>query len=103
MEKFCHACGMPLVKKEDHALGNEKSPFCLYCTDENGAPKSCEEIFEGGVQFFLEKLGGDRKLAEKIVRTNMNQLPHWKGNDCAILQGETATEQEFAEVMKKLE
>ena len=102
MEKFCQACGMPLTKKEDFAGGDENSNFCLYCTNEDGSVKSCEEIFEGGVQFFLGQIGGDRKMAEKITRKNMNKQPYWEGKDCEILKGETATDEEFAEVMKKL-
>jgi hypothetical protein len=102
MEKFCEACGMPLTKKEDFAGGDENSNFCLYCVNANGEVKSCAEIFEGGVQYFLGQIGGDRERAEKIVRKNMNQLAHWKGKDCEILQGEMATDEEFAEVLQKL-
>ena len=102
MEKYCQACGMPLIKKEDFAQGNENSSFCLYCVNADGNVKSCEEIFEGGVQFFLSQIKGDRKMAEKITRKNMNRLAYWQGKDCAILKGEIATDEEFAEAMKKL-
>lgn len=102
MQKFCEACGMPLNKKEDFAQGDENSKFCLYCANEDGSIKSCEEIFEGGVQFFMSQIGEDRQMAEKATRKNMNMQPYWQGKDCEILQGETATEEEFAEVMKKL-
>jgi len=102
MEKFCEACGMPLMKKEDFAKGDENSNFCLYCVHEDGSVKSCTEIFEGGVQYFMSQIGDDRILAEKITRKNMSKLPHWQGKDCPILQGEMATDEEFAETMKKL-
>lgn len=101
-QKYCEACGMPLSKKEDFALGDENSQFCLYCVNPDGSVKSCEEIFEGGVQFFMSKLGSDRKLAEKINRKNMNMQSYWQGKDCAILKGEMATDEEFAEMMKKM-
>jgi hypothetical protein len=102
MPKYCEACGMPMEKKEDFAQGDENSQLCLYCVNADGSVKSCEEIFEGGVQFFLGQLGGERKMAEKVTRKNMNQQSYWQGKDCAILKGEMATDEEFAEVLKKL-
>ena len=102
MQKFCQACGMPLTKKEDFAGGNENSNFCHFCVNTDGSVKSCEEIFEGGVQFFLNQIGSDRKMAERITRRNMNMQPYWQGKDCEVLKGEMATDEEFAEAMKKL-
>lgn len=93
---------MPLIKKEDFANGDENSIFCHYCVDENGKVKSCEEIFEGGVQFFMSAIGEDRKIAEKITRKNMSMQPYWKENPNDILNGQMATDEEFAEMMKKL-
>lgn len=102
MQKYCEACGMPMNKKEDFALEDENSKFCLYCVNEDGSVKSCEDIFEGGVQFFMGAIGGNRNMAEKITRKNMNMQPYWQGKDCAILKGEMATDEEFAEALKKL-
>ncbi len=102
MEKYCEACGMPLTKKEDFAGGDQNSKFCLYCADANGNVKSFEEIFEGGVGYFMSQIGGDRKMAEKITRKNMNAQPYWQGKDIPALKGEMVTDEEFAEVMKKL-
>jgi hypothetical protein len=102
MQKFCHACGMPLIKKEDFALGDEKSNFCHFCVNDDGSVKSCEEIFEGGVQYFMNFVGNDRNVAEKITRKNMSGLPYWLGKDCPILQGEMATDEEFADALKRL-
>jgi hypothetical protein len=28
--------------------------------------------------------------------------PYWQGKDCEVLQGEMATDEEFAEVIKKM-
>ncbi len=102
MPKFCEACGMPLNKKEDFAGGDENSKFCHYCVNAEGSVKSCEEIFEGGVQYFLSQLGDDRIMAEKITRKNMSKQPYWQGKDCPVLKGEMATDEEFAEVLKKI-
>ncbi|KKR40996.1 MAG: hypothetical protein UW46_C0005G0033 [Candidatus Yanofskybacteria bacterium GW2011_GWF1_44_227] len=93
---------MPLTKKEDFDNGDENSNFCLYCVNTDGSVKSCEEIFEGGVQFFMTQIEGDRQMAEKVTRKNMGELSYWRDKNCEVLKGEMATDEEFAEVMKKL-
>ncbi|KKP24521.1 MAG: hypothetical protein SZ59_C0002G0367 [candidate division TM6 bacterium GW2011_GWF2_28_16] len=102
MQKHCESCGMPMSKKEDFALKDENSIFCLYCVNPDGSVKSCEEIFEGGVQFFMSQLGSDRKMAEKVTRKNMNMQSYWKDKNCSILKGEMATDEEFAKILKDL-
>lgn len=102
MEKYCQACGMPLIKKEDFANGDENALFCIYCVNPDGSVKSCEEIFESGVQYFISQIGDDREMAVKMTRKNMSALPYWQGNKCDILQGEMATDEEFTEVLKKI-
>jgi hypothetical protein len=93
---------MPLVKPEDFAKGDENSEFCHFCANTDGSVRTCDEIFEGGVKFFLTSLGDDRALAEKVCRKNMAGLPYWQGKDCACLKGEAATDEEFAAAMQKL-
>ncbi|MFA5184753.1 MAG: zinc ribbon domain-containing protein [Patescibacteria group bacterium] len=100
--KNCATCGMPLEKKEDFALGDEKSEFCAYCVNPDGSLKSGEEIFQGGVNFFLGALGGEKNFAEKITRKNMSQLPYWQEHSCESLKGEVATDEEFQAAMGKL-
>lgn len=100
--KYCEACGMPMTKPEDFAGGDESAQFCLYCVNEDGSVKSCDEIFEGGVQFFRQAIGGERELAEKITRKNMKMQSFWQGKNEPILQGEEATGEEFAEAMRKM-
>jgi hypothetical protein len=69
----------------------------------DGKVKSCEEVFEGGIQFFIGAIPGtDRNLAERLVRKNMNKLPYWQKNKGACLDGDCASDQEFEEVMSKL-
>lgn len=93
---------MPLIKKEDFANGDENAQFCTYCVNKDGSVKTCEEIFEGGVGFFMSQLKGDRKTAERITRKNMNMQPYWKGKDCVVLKGDEATDEEFAQAMAKM-
>lgn len=100
--KHYATCGMPLEKKENFALGDENSQFCVYCVNSDGSVKSGEEIFKGGVEFFLGALGGERSFAEKITRKNMNNLPYWQEHACEALKGEMATDEEFRAAMGRL-
>jgi hypothetical protein len=93
---------MPLTKPEDCAGGNMNADSCAFCTDDNGKIKPCEEIFEGGVQFFIGATGSPRKEAEKLVRKNMLSLPYWKGNKSECLKGEVASDEEFQAALGKL-
>lgn len=69
----------------------------------DGAMKPAEEIFEGGVQFFLGSVAdGDRALAERLTRKNMSTLSYWQTHPFALLDGEQATDEEFAVAMMKL-
>jgi hypothetical protein len=91
---------MSLVKAEDHGLGDEVIETCVYCTNEDGTVKSATEIFNGGVDFFVQSAGVERDFAERIVRKNMvENCPYWQERDEEILKGEKATNEEFAEVM----
>lgn len=93
---------MPLTKKEDFAGGDENSRFCRYCINVDGSVKSCEEIFEGGVQYFMTQICGNRQTAEKVTRKNMSQQPYWRAKDYEILKGEMATDEEFTDILRKL-
>ena len=100
--KFCIACGMPLMQLEDYAGGDQNSLSCVYCTDEDGQIKSCDEIFEGGVQFFVSATGSSREEAEKLVRKNMRALPYWQDKATACLNGAIATDIEFQNALEKI-
>lgn len=98
----CITCGMPLERAEDCFGGDLNATVCIHCAKPDGTPKSCAEIFEGGVGFFINATGSPRDLAEKLTRRNMKALPYWQehGTDC--LNGEEATEEEFNTAMAKL-
>lgn len=100
--KNCFACGMPLVKKEDYAMNDKSSNFCIHCVNGEGKVKSAEEIFKGGVEFFLSKVGDDKVLAERLTRKNMKGLSYWDDKAGEVLEGDIATDEEFNEVLKKL-
>jgi hypothetical protein len=99
----CAACSMPLSAPADHAGGDVNSPFCRFCANADGTVRTGDEIFEGGVQFFMKALGESREMAEKVTRKNMSMLPYWQGKYVAALKGELATDQEFGAAMQKLQ
>ena len=102
--KSCITCGMPFVGAHANDIGLEtnEGPVCAFDV-QDGAMKSGEEIFEGGVQFFQHEVAdGDRELAEWLTRKNMKHLAHWQQHPFALLEGIVATDQEFGEAMAKL-
>ncbi len=100
--RMCVACGMPLQKKEDFAGGDENCDFCIYCANADGTIKKCQEIFDGGVEFFRTVLRLDKEEAERATRKNMKTLAYWKGEKCACLAGEEMDDKEFAGLLQKL-
>ena len=102
--KFCAACSMPLESNEVIGLETDNESFCIYCVNEEKEVKSCEEIFEGGVQFFMSLDSSmPRNFAEKLVRKNMRQLSYWQNRENLCLSGETATDEEFNSILSKLQ
>ncbi|MCX6714760.1 MAG: hypothetical protein NTX72_03020 [Candidatus Uhrbacteria bacterium] len=104
MMKSCMTCGMPLegAHTNDIAFETPEGFVCVFDSHE-GAIKPGEEIFEGGVQFFLSEVThGDQDLAERLTRKNMNTLPYWQSHPFGRLEGPLATEEEFQKAMSLL-
>lgn len=99
----CMTCGMPFDGAHQGDVGLElpEGKVCKFDI-ENGAVKSPEAIFAGGVAFFSQYTDGDRALAERLTRTNMKSLPHWRAHPFAELEGREATDEEFANAVSKL-
>lgn len=86
----------------DVALEMAEGSVCKFDVVD-GAVKSPEDIFEGGVQFFMGSVAdGDRVLAEQLTRKNMSALPYWQAHPFALLEGEQASDEEFGAAMAKL-
>ncbi|MDD5102849.1 MAG: zinc ribbon domain-containing protein [Candidatus Peribacteraceae bacterium] len=99
----CIACSMPLMQPAEKGCDTKDGPVCIHCAKPEGGMKSCEEVFEGGVAFFVSATGTeDRSLAERLVRKTMNGLPYWKNHPSSCLKGEQASDEEFAAAMAKL-
>ena len=102
--KSCITCGMPFEGNHVNDVGLEtaEGPICIYDT-KDGAMKSPEGIFAGGIEFFSQYVAdGNREFAERITRKNMKSLPYWQAHPFEKLNGPEATDQEFGEVMAKL-
>jgi hypothetical protein len=95
---------MPFVGAHENDIGLElpEGPVCTF-DSENGKVKSGDEIFDGGVEFFVaEATEGDRALAERLTRKNMNALAYWHTHPFDKLVGAEATDEEFQTAMAKL-
>lgn len=102
--KFCTACSMPLDSDSVIGLETNSESFCIHCVSEDKQVKSGEEIFEGGVQFFMSLDSSmTRDFAEKIVRKNMRKLSYWQNKEYPCLSGEIATDEEFNSIIVKLQ
>lgn len=73
----CNSCGMPLVKKSDHALGDESIPYCTHCTNEDGSLKPFEEVTGGVAAFLMETQGMDPIAAKQKAEETLRDLPAW--------------------------
>jgi hypothetical protein len=103
MEKYCILCGMPLKNLEDVALEVNEGSVCKFCLNEDRSLKSCQEVYDGGVVFFMNSIpGANKALAERITRKNMNSLVYWQSKNEECLKGEQATDEEFKESLDKL-
>ncbi len=95
---------MPFTGEHANDIGLELSegPVCTFdCED--GEVKEPEDIFAGGVAFFVDNAtDGDFDLAERLTRRNMLSLEYWQDRPFEELEGPVATEAEFAEAMAKL-
>ncbi len=100
----CMTCGMPFTGNHEKDVGLEtaEGTVCVYDV-KDGVMKSPEDIFEGGVEFFLHAAAeGDRALAERLTRKNMNSLSYWQAYPFDLLNGDAATEEEFGAAMQKV-
>ena len=102
--KSCTTCGMPFVGAHANDIGMEiaEGPVCTFDC-QNGALKSAEEIFEGGVQFFVGAVtNGDREQAARLTRKNMQSLAYWQAHPFTLLDGAMASDEELQSAMMKL-
>lgn len=76
--KSCIACGMPMEKPEDYAMGDESKAYCRYCSREDGSMQNYEEKLESMTQFIVRTQGLARATAQDSAEEMLSRLPAWK-------------------------
>jgi hypothetical protein len=77
--KNCIACGMPMEKTSDFAMGDESKDYCVYCAKPDGSMKSYEEALDGMTNFTVSTQGLDPQVARSSAKEMMAKLPAWEG------------------------
>jgi hypothetical protein len=76
--KSCIACGMPMARAEDFALGDTSREYCRYCARPDGSMQDYDEKLESMTGFIVRTQGLDRGVARETARVMMAKLPAWK-------------------------
>lgn len=76
--KICIACGMPMNKKEDFAMGDESKDYCKYCMRSDGSMQTYDEKLKSMTEFIVNTQGIDEKAAKECAKSMMSKLSAWK-------------------------
>lgn len=76
--KLCIACGMPMKKQSDFAMGDESKDYCTYCAKPDGSMQTYEEKLDGMTNFIVKTQGLDSEAARSAAKSSMSKLPAWK-------------------------
>jgi len=77
--KQCIACGMPMEKPADYALGDTSKDYCVHCARPDGSMQSYEEKAASMAAFIVRTQGFDEAAALETARKTMARLPAWRG------------------------
>jgi len=80
MSKTCVACGMPMVRAEDFALGDTSKDYCRHCARPDGSMQSYDEKLKSLTGFIVRTQGLDRGAARQSAGAMMAKLPAWKNH-----------------------
>ena len=75
--KTCIACGMPMAKPSDFAMGDETKDYCLYCARPDGTMQSYPEKLNGTTHFLMKTQGLDEAAARETAERLLKKLPAW--------------------------
>lgn len=79
--KKCIACGMPMTKPSDFALGDTAKDYCCHCVRPDGTMQSYEEKLKSMTEFMIRTQGLDEQAAKAVARQQLAKLPAWKSLD----------------------
>lgn len=77
--KTCIACGMPMVKPEEFAVGDTAKDYCVHCSRPDGSMQTYEEKLDSMAGFIVRTQGFDEKAAKLAAKELMAKLPAWQG------------------------
>jgi hypothetical protein len=75
---ICIACGMPMERAEDYALGDLTKPYCCHCSREDGTMQSYAEKLANYTAWLVSTQGLDATVAHKQAAAILGQLPAWR-------------------------
>lgn len=75
--KICIACGMPMEKASDHAMGDVLKDYCRFCARPDGSMQSYEEKLRSLTEFIIKTQGLDQQVALSTAKAMMAKLPAW--------------------------
>ena len=58
-KNICIACGMPMEKPEDYAMGDVEKDYCLHCCKPDGEMRNYDETLNGMAGFLAGSQGPD--------------------------------------------
>lgn len=76
--KNCIACGMPMEKPEDFAMGDEAKDYCRYCAREDGSMQSYDEKLDSMTHFIVRTQGLAGGAARDSAVEMLSRLPAWR-------------------------
>jgi hypothetical protein len=68
---------MPMDTPQQHGASDVENPYCMYCTEPDGAVKPFHARFEGMVGFMIEQNHMERSQAEIAAREYLAAMPEW--------------------------
>ncbi len=79
MTAQCIACGMPMEKDEDFALGDRSKNYCRYCARPDGTMQDYDEKLAAMTGFIVRTQGFAEEAARETARTMMAGFLAWSG------------------------
>lgn len=75
--KICIACGMPMKKPDDFAMGDESKDYCRFCAKPDGSMQSYEEKLASLTAFIINTQGLEESTSKNAAKEMMSKLPAW--------------------------
>lgn len=76
--RTCIACGMPMKKKDDYAMGDKSKDYCKYCMKPDGSMQSYDEKLKSMTAFIIKTQGLDENASKICAASMLSKLPAWK-------------------------